>query len=97
MDEGTDLGRASAVFPAPLAATSGMQAMSLQSSLNSVSKDMGKSRKHELEDEADLVSDPESSISSEIEEAPSTSPREQYSTASGSTRLEFCFKLTRET
>jgi len=93
VDKGTDLGRASAVLPAPLTATPGMQASDLQSSPNPLGKDMGKTKTHELEEDADLASDPESSISSEIEEPPSTSPREQYSTASSSNRLELLFKL----
>ena len=74
------------VLPAPLTATPGMQAAGLQTSPSPVGKDMGKAKTHEIEDDADLVSDPESIISSEIEDAPG-SPREQYSTASSS-RLE---------
>lgn len=88
MDAGTDLGGVSCVFPAPVTATPGMQAAALQSSPNPLGNDMGKTKTHELEDDADLVSDPESSVSCEIEEPPSTSPREQYSTASSSSRSE---------
>lgn len=48
---------------------------------------MGKTKTREdEEDEADIMSDPESSISSEVEDPPSTSPREQYSTATSSSR-----------
>jgi len=96
VDKGTDFGRVSGVLPAPLTATPGMQASGLQSSLNPLGKDMGKTKTHELEEESDLAaSDPESSISSEIEEQPSTSPREQYSTASSSSRSELLFKFMR--
>lgn len=93
VDEGTDFGRVSGVLSAPVTATPGMQAAGLQSSLNPLGKDMGKTKTHELEEEADLVSDPESSISSEIEEPPSTSPQNQYPTASSSSRSELLFKV----
>jgi hypothetical protein len=79
-------------LPAPLTATPGMQVAGLQSS--PVGKDMGKAKTHEIEDDADLVSDPESIISSEIEDAPgSASPREQYSTPSSSSRLAFFIRV----
>ena len=51
---------------------------------------MGKTKTREdEEDEADIMPDPESSISSEVEDPPSTSPQEQYSTATSSSKSGF--------
>lgn len=74
-----------------MTATPGTQAAGLQASPNPVGEDMGKAKTHEIEDDGDVVSDPESMASSEIEDASgSISPREQYSTPTSSSRLELC-------
>ncbi|KAG0595682.1 hypothetical protein M758_UG188000 [Ceratodon purpureus] len=72
---------------ASLTAIPGMQGTGLQSPHNPARKDTVKAKTHEIEDDGDLVSDPESVISSEIEDAAGPiSPREQYSTPSSSSR-----------
>ncbi|KAG0572838.1 hypothetical protein KC19_VG128700 [Ceratodon purpureus] len=77
----------SAETEASLTATSGMQGAGLQFSTNPAGKDLDKARIQEIVDDGDLVSDPESIISSEIKDAAgSISPREQYLTSSSSSR-----------
>lgn len=67
------------VFPAPLTTTPRLQLSSSQSSSNPNCEELSKFKTFEIEKQAEHVSDAESSRSSEIEEALSTSSQEQTS------------------
>lgn len=79
----------------PLTAIPGLQVAGSQSSSNPVGKAMSKSKIVEIEQDAETVSDAESIISSEIEEAPLTSSQEQTS-APSSSRLDLLSESTPE-